>query len=84
MNAPISNTVNLQALRVDVRRAVATAKIAEFEQQAFRLGGFVATGELERGAVADLLLDVAIANGLPRTHGGDVIQSILANGLDCK
>jgi hypothetical protein len=74
--------INLQALRLDVREAVAVAKIAEFENQAYRLGHIVATGLLTRVAAADLLLDIATAHGLVREHGDDIIQSIIANGMD--
>lgn len=74
----------LPALRLDVQRAVATAKIAEFENQSYRLGYIIATGFLDRAAVADLLLKIATAHGLVREHGDDVLQSIIANGLDLK
>ena len=84
MNArvpPQSDTINLTALRLNVRNAVGTAKIAEFENQAYRLGHVIATGLLNRAAAADLLLDVAMANGLLREHGARFIQTILAEGL---
>jgi hypothetical protein len=85
MNAPAGiPTVNLQALRLDVRQAIATAEIAEFENQAYRLGHIIATGLLGRAPAADLLLDIATANGLLQVQGDDVIQSIIANGLDMK
>jgi hypothetical protein len=85
MNAPAGITaVNLQALRLDVRQAIATAEIAEFENQAYRLGHVTATGLLNRAAAADLLLDIATAHGLVQAQGDDAIQSIIANGLDSK
>jgi hypothetical protein len=88
MNAHVDpsqlETINLQALRLEVRRAIATAEIAEFENQAYRLGQIIATGLLGRAPAADLLLDVATANGLVRVQGDDVIQSIIADGLDLK
>ena len=91
MNAPVlqsaatnAETVNLQALRLDVRQAIATAEIAEFENQSYRLGHIIATGLLGRAPAADLLLDVATGNGLLQIHGDDVIQSIIANGLVLK
>jgi hypothetical protein len=84
MNAPAGIAINLQALRLDVRQAIATAEIAEFENQAYRLGHVIATGLLGRAPAADLLLDVATAHGLVQVQGDDVIQSIIANGLDCK
>jgi hypothetical protein len=78
---PKVEAINLTALRLDVRAAVATAKIAEFENQAYRLGHVIATGLLGRAPAADLLLDVATAHGLVHEHGDDIIQSIIAEGL---
>jgi hypothetical protein len=78
------DALNLPALRLDVRRAVATAKIAEFENQSYRLGYVIRTGLLDRLAAADLLLNIATAHGLVREQGDDVIQSIIANGLALK
>lgn len=76
-----SDAINLTALRMDVRNAIATAKIAEFENQAFRLGHVIATGLLDRAAAAELLLDVAVGNGLVREHGDEFIQRIMAEGI---
>ena len=84
MNAHVSapsDAINLTALRLDVRNAIATAKVAEFENQAYRLGHVIATGLLGRAAAADLLLDVATGNGLVHEHGDDFIQQIMAEGL---
>ena len=77
-------TINLKALRLDIWNAVATGKIAEFENQSYRLGHVVATGLLGRADAADLLLDVATSNGLVREHGDDFIQQIMADGLNCE
>lgn len=82
--APKPDAINLQALRLDVRQAIATAEIAEFENQAYRLGHIIVTGILERARAADLLLDIATSNGLVRVQGDDVIQSIIANGLELR
>jgi hypothetical protein len=76
--------INLTELRLDVRQAVAIAKIAEFENQAHRLGHVIAAGLLNRTSAADLLLNVAESNGLVHEHGDDFIQSIIVSGLECK
>lgn len=76
--------INLIGLRLEVRQAVATAKITEFESQSYRLGYVIETGLLERRPAADLLLDIATAHGLVREHGVELIQSIIANGLDLR
>jgi len=87
MNAHVSassDAINLTALQLDVRNAIATAKIAEFENQSHRLGHVIATGLLGRAEAADLLLDVATSNGLVHEHGDDFIQQIMAEGLNCE
>lgn len=83
MNAlvKVEPAINLTALRIDVRRAVAIAKIAASEDQAHRLGNIITMGLLNRTLAADLLLSVAQDNGLVDAHGDDLIQSIIADGL---
>jgi hypothetical protein len=87
MNAQVSapsDAINLTALRLDVQQAIATAKIAEFENQAYRLGHVIGTVLLGRAAASDLLLDIATSNGLVHEHGDDFIQQIMAEGLNCE
>jgi hypothetical protein len=69
------------ALSYDVKRAVATAKMAEFERQACRIGAIVSTGLLDHAIAADVLLDAAVSNGLVSEHGDDIIQALIANGF---
>jgi hypothetical protein len=76
-----TNEPDIGALLRDVRRTIATAKICEFENQAYRLGDFVAVKLLTRAAAADVLSDAAVGNGLVREHGDDLIQEIIARGL---
>jgi hypothetical protein len=66
---------------VSVRRAVAIAKLVEFENQALLLGGYVSADMLPRPVAADALHDVALANDLTSIHGDDLIQTIIAAGL---
>lgn len=73
-----------EALSQDVQAAVATAKIAEFENQSYRLGHVIRCGLIGRADAADLLLGIATTNCLVLEHGDDVIQSIIANGVDLK
>lgn len=85
MNAHVKiEAINLEALRLDVQQAIAAAKIAEFENQAYRLGHVVGTGLLGRAAAGDLLLDVATSHGLVHEHGDDFIQKVIAEGLNCE
>ncbi|MBO4221993.1 hypothetical protein [Bradyrhizobium neotropicale] len=58
------------------RRAVAIAKLTEFANQAEDLSARLP--EQWHGRAQDALLEVALANGLDRTHGTDLIQAILA------
>jgi hypothetical protein len=76
--APQVDAINVQILRLDVQRAISTAKIAEFVRQAFRVGG---TGLLSRAVAADVLLDAAVSNGLVREHGDDIVQALIAKGF---
>jgi hypothetical protein len=78
-----SNAPDIGALLLDVRRSIATAKICEFENQAYRLGDIVSVKLLTRAAAADVLFYAADGNGLRFEHGDDVIQEIIARGLDC-
>jgi hypothetical protein len=75
------NEPNIQAVLLDVKRTIATAKIAEFENQCYRLGDIVKIKLLSPPIAADILLDAAIASGLVHEHGDDVIQQIMAEGL---
>lgn len=77
----MSNEPDLQELERDVRRMIATAKIAEFEAQACRLGEYVRVQLIPAERASSLLYDAALANGLVREHGDDVIQALMAEGL---
>ncbi len=79
----MSNEPDISALLLDVKRAIATAKMVEFESQTYRVGDIVFTRLLGRAAGGDVLLDAAVANGLVAEHGDDIIQAIIAEGLDC-
>jgi hypothetical protein len=77
----MTNEPNIQGVLVDVKRTIATAKIAEFENQCYRLGDIIKTKLLSPPTAADILLDAAMSNGLVHEHGDDVIQQIMAEGL---
>lgn len=83
-SASLSEAINLTALRLDVRQAVAIAKIREFENQAYRLGNAIVADLVGRRNAADILLSVAESNGLVREHGDDFIQSIIVSGLELR
>jgi Trk K+ transport system NAD-binding subunit len=77
----MSDEPDISALLLDVKRAIATAKMAEFERQADRIGEIVSTGLLGRTMAADALLDVAVSNGLVFEHGDHIVQALIAKGF---
>lgn len=77
----MSNEPDISVLLLKVKRAIATARMAEFERQAYRVGDMVSTGLLGRTIAADLLLDAAISNGLVSEHGDDIVQALIAKGF---
>ena len=77
----MSNEPDIIALPLDVKRAIATAKMAEFERQAYRVGDLVSNGILGPALAADVLLDAAVSNGLVGEHGDDIVQALMAKGL---
>jgi hypothetical protein len=80
----MKNEPDINAVLIDVRRTIATAKIAEFENQCYRLGDIIKTRLLSRPVASDILLDAALSNGLVNEHGDEIIQSIITNGLECR
>ena len=52
----MSNKPDISVLLLEVKRAIATAKMAEFERQAYRIGDIVSTGLLGPALAADVLL----------------------------
>lgn len=77
----MSNEPDISALLLDVKRAIATAKMAEFERQAYRVGDIVSTGHLGRAIAADVLLDAAVSNGLVDEHRDDIVQALITKGF---
>jgi hypothetical protein len=77
----MSNEPDVRALLLEVKRAIATSKLAEFERQAYRIGDIVSTGLLGRTMAADVLLDAAVSNGLVSEHGDDIVQALIAKGV---
>lgn len=78
----MSNAPDMEAILRDAQRQVALAKLHEFERQAFRIGEYVHFGFVSRTDAGDILHNIACANGLIGTHGTELIQNILWNGLE--
>ena len=77
----MSNELDIGLLLLEVKRAIATAKMAEFERQAYRVGDIVSTRLLGRSIAADVLLDAAVSNGLVGEHGDDIVQTLITKGF---
>jgi hypothetical protein len=58
-------------------RAVASAKLAEYRRQCWRLAMLVRQGMIDKAAAVDRLWEIAIAHALVRALGEDRIQAIL-------
>ena len=60
-------------------RAVATAKIDEWDFQCLRLGALANDGVVNRSEAATVLHDIAVANDIDKALGGlDVIMASIA------
>jgi hypothetical protein len=77
----MSNKSDISDLLLEVKRAIATSKLAEFERQSYRIGDIVSTGLLGPAFAADVLLDAAVSNGLVGEHGDDIVQALIAKGF---
>ena len=74
----MSNEPDISVLLFEVKRAIATAKMAEFERQAYRIGDVVSCGLLCRALAAGVLIDAAVSNGLVSY---DIVQALIAKGF---
>ncbi|HMN37213.1 MAG TPA: hypothetical protein PKD49_05815 [Hyphomicrobium sp.] len=75
------NAREISAILADVYFEIATAKLAELEFQAHRLGALVRAGEIPVTDAADVLYFAAVADGLVNAHGDDAIQAIMVAGM---
>jgi hypothetical protein len=60
----------------DARCNVAIAKLTQFENEAFRLGGMARRSPHCRRKIVDGLYDIALVNSLLTMHGGELIESL--------
>jgi hypothetical protein len=58
-------------------RAVATAKLREFQNQSWRLGLLTRQGVVTKAAAVDRLWEIATAHALVRSLGPDRVQSLI-------
>jgi hypothetical protein len=77
----ISETDDITGAIQDARRNVATAKLGQFEIEAATLGGMAVRNPHRKREVVDALYEIATANDLLGTHGGTLIEDLIAVGL---
>jgi hypothetical protein len=66
---------------IEAERAVALAKLEEFERQCRRLAALARRGGVAKAEAIAHLQRIADAHGLGRTHGENVIASILEDAF---
>jgi hypothetical protein len=80
----ITETDDVTAAMRDARRNVAIAKLSQFEIEAGLLGGMAQRNPHRKQEVVDCLYDIATANSLLTTHGGALIEDLIAVGLEAQ
>ena len=66
---------------IEARRAVAIAKIVEFDFQCRRLAKLARLGFVDGSLVADELQQISEAHNFPETFGIDYVQRIMADAF---
>lgn len=75
------NEPDIKAALRDAARKVAIAKLTAFETSCHKIGEMVLSSSFPKAAAVDGLYEIALANGLLRIHGGDLIQGLIADGF---
>ena len=79
--APLNYADDITAALQGARRNVAIAKLSQFEVESRHLGAMVSRNQDRKREVVDCLYDIATANGLAATHGGTLIEELIAAGF---
>ena len=81
MNAPkaMNELAAFMDRMTEARREIAIAKLVEFGRQVDHIAAELP--EQWHGRAIDALLEMALANGLVRAHGQELIEQILAAGF---
>jgi hypothetical protein len=66
---------------IEAWRAVASAKLAEYRRQCWRLALMVRRGIITKTATVDRLWEIATAHALVRALGEDRIQTIISEAF---
>ena len=75
------NEPDIKAALRDAARNVAIAKLTTFEISCHQIGAMVMDSSFPKTAAVDGLYEIALANGLLRIHGGDVVEGLIADGF---
>jgi hypothetical protein len=78
----ITETDDITAAMRDAGRNVALAKLSQFEIEAALLGDMAQRNPHRKQEVIDRLYEIATANSLLTTHGGALIEDLIAVGLE--
>jgi hypothetical protein len=68
------------ALR-DARRNVAIAKLNQYATECDYLGALAERNPNRKAEIVDTLHDIAVSNGLAKTHGDDLVGDLIAAAL---
>jgi hypothetical protein len=79
--APICETDDVTAAMRDARRNVALAKLSQFETECLHLGAIASRNPHRKQEVVDCLYDISVSNQLAQTHGGGLIEGLIAAGF---
>jgi hypothetical protein len=74
-------TDDVTAAMRDARRNVSIAKLSQFEAECYSLGSMASRNPYRKREMVDCLYDIATANGLSTTHGGALIEDLIAAGF---
>jgi hypothetical protein len=77
----VHETDDITAAMRDARRNVALAKLSQFETECLHLGAMASRNPRRKLEMVDCLYDIALANGLSTTHGGALIEDLIAAGF---
>jgi hypothetical protein len=80
----ITEADDITAATVDAKRNVAIAKLSQFELECLNLGGMAQRNPHRKQEVVDCLYEIAVSNSLLTTHGGALIEDLIAVGLEAR
>jgi hypothetical protein len=80
----ITETDDVTAAMRDARRNVAIAKLSRFEEETILLGAMARRNPHRKLEIVDCLYEIATTNSLLTSHGGALIEDLIAVGLEAR